>query len=337
MQRRYSGANAADLQATEPRNRRNSATVGPPPVISRTSWTSRAIRTALSMLLTFFFMMEVSYHRGCTVSDAYSRATSQIGEVTLSVLADTGVTHWLAFGSLSEALLLANTPVAPLEPSVLAAAQVAKEMGRPSGIDYHVSTVEVAVDMGDLEWTDFWQVVTGLEAKGMHVMYDASKRLMQVYGRIEHPTQSWSEKAFPGTEPTTYGPGLPHADVWFLKRERHAFTTPERLPERTYAEDDILPLRETTFLGRVVAVPQRSQRIAMQEHAVTLAQGYKAKSRAQCIDEWMVGVSFYEATLDKFTWWVVATIVFVPMYAIVKDVVRRCHASKMYLDQEHKV
>ncbi|EQC31557.1 hypothetical protein SDRG_10729 [Saprolegnia diclina VS20] len=340
MQRRYSGANAAELLASETssgRSRRNSASVAAPFSRARTSWTSRAIRAAISMLLTFFLLMEVSYHRGCAVSDAYSRATSQIGEVTLSVLTDLGTTHWLAFGSLTEALLAAKKPAVSLEPSVLAAAQAAKEMGRPSGIDYHVSSVEVAIEMVHLESTAFWNIVTGLEAKGMHVMYDPHRRLMQVYARIENPAPSWSEKAFPGSEPHTYGPGLPHANLWFLELQNDEYSTPEHVPERTFAASDIMPLRETTFLGRPVAVPHRSQRVAMQEHAVTLAEGAKIKTRAQCLDEWMVGVAFYEASLDRLTWWVVSVIVFVPMYVGVKQVVSWVHASKMYLEQDHKV
>ncbi|KDO23843.1 hypothetical protein SPRG_11275 [Saprolegnia parasitica CBS 223.65] len=340
MQRRYSGANAAELHASEPasgRSRRNSASVAPPASKARASWTSRAIRAAISMLLTFFLLMEVSYHRGCAVSDAYSRATSQIGEVTLSVLADSGTTHWLAFGSLAEALLAAKAPAVSLEPSVLAAAEAAKEMGRPSGIDYHVSSIEVAIDMVQLESTDFWNIVQGLEAKGMHVMYDPHRRLMEIYARIDNPAQSWSEKAFPGSEPNTYGPGLPHANLWFLELENDEYSTPEHLPERTFAASDIMPLREATFLGRPVAVPHRSQRVAMQEHAVTLAEGTTTKTRAQCLDEWMVGITFYEASLDRITWWVVSVIVFVPVYIGVKAGVSWVHASKMYLEQEHKV
>ncbi|OQR93459.1 hypothetical protein THRCLA_08444 [Thraustotheca clavata] len=336
MQRRHSGANAAELLPDAGRMRRNSASV-PLPVVPRRSWTSRMIRVAISAMLTFFFLIEISYLRGCAVSDSYSRATSQIGEVALSVLADSGVTHWLAFGSLAEALLLAKRPPMQLEPSVVAAAQAAKEMGRPSGIDYHVSTVEVAIDMVHLETTDFWSIVTGLEAKGMHVMYDTNRRLLQVYARIEHPPETWMEKLFPGSEPHVYGQGLPHANLWFLKLENEFITTPEYRPEQTYAESDIFPLRETTFLGRAVAVPNHSQRVAMQEFAVTLAEGRKMKSRSQCIDEWMSGVSFYEASLDRATWWIVAIIVFVPMYMGVRECFRWCHASKMYLEHENKV
>jgi hypothetical protein len=131
----------------------------------------------------------------------------------------------------------------------------------------------------------FWRIVSSIESKGMHVLYDTNQRLMKVFARVDHPRKSVYEILNPKAEPSTYGPGRPHAKLWFVQPRRHdhnATVKYYRFGRQNsmsislggvfaYAEDDLFPLGTISFVGRQVPVPHRSEAVVRQD--VDLHQG----------------------------------------------------------------
>ncbi|RHY56387.1 hypothetical protein DYB26_005523 [Aphanomyces astaci] len=232
----------------------------------------------VSGLLAFFVLSELRYQQGCDVSESFSRHTSRIGGITLSVLDKVNVIHWLAFGTLMEALLLANAKGDA--DTLLAAAK--SSVGRrppPLDMDFHVSTVEIAVDTTSMDDTAFWHIVTELEANDLHVHFDPSQRMMRIFDKDESfdPT-ALPNKYIPSwcvSEP--YHAGQPHAMLWFVHRDTKAATYSVKQDgtnrRRVFAEQDVVPFKHLDFLGRVVAVPANAQKVVAQEFAKELHDG----------------------------------------------------------------
>ncbi|KAG9404638.1 hypothetical protein AC1031_004838 [Aphanomyces cochlioides] len=319
MQRRHSGANADQLaqeQITSPRAsmpRRNSMGIGMSASEStgrsKLRW-RRSTIIAAACFLAFFVLLEVRYQRGCDVSESFSRETSRLGEIALLVLKKVSIPHWLTFTSLVEALLLVN---AKGDTDTIAAAKAARESGPSTGRDYHVSTVEIAVDMSAMHEEAFWAIVSEFESHHLHVAYDQKRHTMHVFEKDDTIKNEPPNKYIPTWAiPEPYHEGKPHVVLWFLHLDTStdpslATYSIKQVPgalnrKRIFLQQDIIPLNEVEFLGSIVSVPHNSQKVAAQEFAQELHDGISVKHRTQCIREFFRGDPFYGAEWTRYGW-----------------------------------
>ncbi|RHY35500.1 hypothetical protein DYB32_000015 [Aphanomyces invadans] len=238
----------------------------------------------VSALVAFVLLVELRYQQGCDVSMSFSRHTSRIGGITLSALETVNVTHWLAFASLMEAFLLSN---AKGDADTLLAAQAAAAAAKsialrpqPLDVDFHVSSVQVAVDMSKMSEDTFWSIVTELEANHLHVLFDESRRVMHIYEKNDaYDPRALPSKYMPSWfESEPYNVGQPHATIWFVHLDTSTATYSIKQGaksnrRRIFAEADIVPLKHLAFLGRSVPVPNNVQKVVAQEFAQELNDG----------------------------------------------------------------